>query len=78
MSFAGDDPVADGLVASFARPGGNVTGLAMFATDGDARRLELLKEPVPEARRIGFLTYRSTDPRRITGWSSGQLGLAWS
>lgn len=65
MSFAGDDPVADGLVASFAHPGGNVTGLAMFATDGDAKRLELLKEAVPEARGIGFLTHRSVDPNRI-------------
>jgi ABC-type uncharacterized transport system substrate-binding protein len=65
MSFASDDPVVDGLVASFAHPGSNVTGLAMFATDGDAKRLELLKEAVPDARHICFLTYPSVDPKRI-------------
>jgi putative tryptophan/tyrosine transport system substrate-binding protein len=51
-----DDPVALGLVDSFARPGGNVTG---FLLSGDARivgkRLELLREAVPSVSRVGAL-----------------------
>ena len=55
MSFFGEDPVAAGLVASFSRPGGNVTGLIMLTLELDAKRLELLREAVPEARRIAVL-----------------------
>ncbi len=54
--FAGvADPVADGLVASLARPGGNVTGLSNLAPELVAKRLELLKEAVPGASRIAML-----------------------
>jgi hypothetical protein len=42
-----DDPVGSGLVASLARPGGNVTGLSMQSTDLDGKRLALLREVVP-------------------------------
>jgi putative ABC transport system substrate-binding protein len=58
----GDDPVAEGLVASLARPGGNVTGVNMLSADLAPKRLELLKELVPRARRIGLLV----DPRNPT------------
>lgn len=51
----GDNPVADGLVASFARPGGNVTGVTLFAAGLNPKRLELLRELIPRARVIGLL-----------------------
>jgi putative tryptophan/tyrosine transport system substrate-binding protein len=49
------DPVSIGHVASLARPGGNVTGLTMLMTDLAAKELEILKEAVPQATRIGVL-----------------------
>jgi putative ABC transport system substrate-binding protein len=50
------DPVAEGLIASFARPGGNVTGLTLTPTrEIFAKQLQLLREAVPRARRIAFL-----------------------
>jgi len=49
------DPVGIGHVASLARPGGNITGLTMLQTDLAAKGLEILKEAVPEATRIGVL-----------------------
>jgi putative ABC transport system substrate-binding protein len=55
MSFSDYDPVAAGFAASYARPGGNITGIAMFATVLDAKRLQLLHEAVPVARRIAVL-----------------------
>src|SRR5215813_6107368 len=50
------DPVANGLVASPARPGGNVTGLTALATELTGKRLELLKEAVPKASRVAVLS----------------------
>jgi putative ABC transport system substrate-binding protein len=52
---AAGDPVGTGLVASLARPGGNVTGLSMQQTDVAAKRLELLREFVPGLRRLAIL-----------------------
>ena len=49
------DPVGAGLIASLARPGGNVTGMSDNTTDLSAKRLELLKEAVPTASRIAVL-----------------------
>jgi putative tryptophan/tyrosine transport system substrate-binding protein len=49
------DPVAVGLVASLARPGGNITGLTTLALDLDGKRLELLKEIMPRLARVSFL-----------------------
>jgi putative ABC transport system substrate-binding protein len=54
MSSAGD-PLGSGLVASLARPGGNVTGMSLMAPDLGAKRLELLKEVVPELARVGII-----------------------
>jgi putative ABC transport system substrate-binding protein len=52
---AAGDPVGTGLIASLARPGGNVTGLSMQQTDLAAKRLELLREVVPGLRRLAIL-----------------------
>ena len=49
------DPVETGLVASLARPGGNVTGLAVNAAETAAKRVQLLKEAVPKLSRVAVL-----------------------
>jgi putative ABC transport system substrate-binding protein len=55
VAFAMGDPVGDGLVASLARPGGNVTGLTFLGPDLVPKRLELLKEALPRMIRLGAL-----------------------
>jgi putative ABC transport system substrate-binding protein len=52
---AAGDPIGTGLVASLARPGGNVTGLSVQQPDLAAKRLELLREVVPGLRRLAIL-----------------------
>ena len=49
------DPVGEGLVASLARPGGNVTGLSGLANELNTKRLEVLKDAVPRLSRVGLL-----------------------
>jgi putative tryptophan/tyrosine transport system substrate-binding protein len=49
------DPVGDGLVASLARPGGNVTGLSSLGTELNTKRLEVLKDAIPKLARVGLL-----------------------
>jgi ABC-type uncharacterized transport system substrate-binding protein len=49
------DPVATGLVASLGRPGGNITGLTSIATEMEGKRLELLREVVPNISHIAVL-----------------------
>jgi len=74
------DPVGEGLIASLARPGGNVTGLTMTPTwEIYAKQLELLKEAIPRAKRIAFLwspANRAAPPAvRIVEDGARSLGL---
>jgi putative tryptophan/tyrosine transport system substrate-binding protein len=67
------DPVADGLVDSLARPGGNITGVTTIATALAGKRLEVLKETVPKLSRVAVLW----DPRGESStqqWKESQLG----
>jgi putative tryptophan/tyrosine transport system substrate-binding protein len=59
------DPVGTGLVASLARPGGNVTGLSYQGPDLGAKRVELLREVVPRLRRLAMAEIRQIED--ITG-----------
>jgi putative ABC transport system substrate-binding protein len=65
VNVFGGDPVATGLVASLARPGGNLTGFSLFTADLMPKRLELLSELVPQARMFGLLVNENTHPERI-------------
>jgi putative tryptophan/tyrosine transport system substrate-binding protein len=58
------DPVAEGLVASLAHPGGNITGLSAFTPELIGKRLELLKQAVPEVSLIAFLLKPDAVPER--------------
>ena len=60
------DPVATGLVASLARPGGNVTGLTMFLPELAGKHLQLLKEAVPGLSSVALL-WNPQNPGNATG-----------
>jgi ABC-type uncharacterized transport system substrate-binding protein len=49
------DPVGEGLIASLARPGGNITGFSSLASELNTKRLEILKDAVPRLTRVGIL-----------------------
>ena len=52
-----NDPIAVGLVASLAHPGGNITGISNLSPELSGKRLELLKEVIPKLYRVAVLTY---------------------
>jgi putative ABC transport system substrate-binding protein len=58
------DPVGAGVVASLSRPGGNVTGVSIMATELSGKRLELLRAAVPKATRVAML-WNSTNPGMV-------------
>jgi len=73
------DPVATGIVASLARPGGNTTGLANFASELSRKRLELLKESAPRISSVAVLWNGMSQGHpgvlRVTEAAAGSLGL---
>jgi len=72
---AAGDPVEAGLVASLARPGGNVTGLSAQTADLAAKRLEILREVVPGLRRLAIL---SNVGNRLALWEMREVQAAAS
>src|SRR5687767_6514269 len=71
------DPVGSGLVASLARPGGNVTGLSAFTTELSGKRVELLKETLPAIARVAVLAAHTSSPTQVreTENAARALGL---
>jgi ABC-type uncharacterized transport system substrate-binding protein len=62
------DPVGEGMVASLARPGGNVTGLSSLAVELNTKRLEILKDALPKLARVGLL--------RPPGGGGGRISIS--
>jgi putative ABC transport system substrate-binding protein len=74
------DPVADGIIDSLARPGGNATGLSILAPELGGKRLEILKEAVPGITRVAFLWSSrpqgvASDAVKVTQTAAHTLGL---
>ena len=66
------DPIAAGLVATLARPGGNSTGITNIAATLTGKRLELLKETIPKVRRVAVL-WDPQAPGSTPQWNESQL-----
>jgi putative tryptophan/tyrosine transport system substrate-binding protein len=76
--WGGEGLIESGIVASFARPGANVTGVYMLAAELDAKRLELLLEAIPNAKTVAVLNPERgwgafTDVRRVAQGAKVQL-----
>jgi putative tryptophan/tyrosine transport system substrate-binding protein len=68
------DPIATGLITNLARPDGNVTGLSVTAAEAAAKSLELIREVMPGARRVGVLG-NANDPFIKPFYQQGALGV---
>ena len=76
MSY-GDEPVARGFAASLAQPGGMLTGTSMQARPSNLRRLEVMRQLLPDARRFGVMVpaHFNDEQRRKMHSAAGQLGV---
>jgi putative tryptophan/tyrosine transport system substrate-binding protein len=72
---ASADPVGAGLVASLARPGGNVTGFSRVGPETDGKRLELLKEILPAIKRVAFI-WDPNNPGLLVRFKAAQTTAA--
>jgi putative tryptophan/tyrosine transport system substrate-binding protein len=70
------DAVTQGLVASLARPGGNVTGLTNISADTTGKRLELLKEAIPNAARVAVLGCSHDTPLSKMQWNETETAAS--
>ena len=78
MSFAGEDPVAAGWAESYARPGGNVTGIVMLSPELDAKRIELLHDAFPMRRQIAVFHHpvsRNSPTERAVRFAAEAVGI---
>ena len=81
--FVTGEPMSEGIVSSLSRPGGNLTGFAVLANSIDGKRMELLREAIPKARRVAIVwnpaTADATANRDGAEVAAAKLGLtpAW-
>jgi putative ABC transport system substrate-binding protein len=79
VMIQGGDPVGSGLVASLARPGGNITGLSALSLELSGKRLELLKEVIPKLSCVAFfgnsMASGNSQVLKETEGAAGALGL---
>jgi ABC-type uncharacterized transport system substrate-binding protein len=75
MTAPGGDPVAEGIVASFARPGGNITGLTPLDPELIGKQLALLKETLPKLARVAVM-WKPDDPGAPLQWQETQSAAA--
>jgi ABC-type uncharacterized transport system substrate-binding protein len=68
------DPVGAGLVASLARPGGNITGTSGLADELNTKRLEILKDAVPNLARVGILRLAGGSDRQLKDLRQAKIG----
>ena len=66
------DPIAAGLVASFAKPGGNVTGMALQTVEGRVKAIQIFLEAVPGISEIAYLVIPD-NPASVRGWQTTQV-----
>ena len=71
MPFTGD-PIGSGLMPNLAHPGGNLTGMSGLASDLAGKRMELLKELVPKAKRVAVL-WNPGNHSKVTEWKDTQI-----
>jgi putative ABC transport system substrate-binding protein len=79
MATYGGDPVADGIVTSYAKPGGNITGVVSLAPELSGKQLELLKETLPKLSRLAVMWNPDDSAARVQ-WqelqtAAGALGI---
>ena len=78
VTIISGDPVGGGMVRSLAKPGGNLTGVTYYATELTAKRLELLKELIPEISTVGVLANPNVSYlpfEEDTKRAAGRLGI---
>ncbi len=75
MALVGGDPVEGGLVASLARPGGNITGLSSIAPDLSGKRLELIKEVLPRVTSVAILS-NPLNPAHLPALKESELAAS--
>jgi putative ABC transport system substrate-binding protein len=77
--FYGDDPIAEGLVQSLSRPGGNLTGVSRLVSELNPKRMEILRQLVPDASGLGLLVNpknpNTAKQARETAAAAQTLGL---
>ena len=78
VTITGADPVSVGVTASLSKPGGNVTGITFLHPQLDGKRLQLLREVVPNIRRVGVLlnSASATESRNFTRWKDAATRLS--